>query len=143
MIIAIATFLCFTEPLPAAEWTWYGRSENRSYEAFYDKKGIVTTPEKFLMVPVKYVYTEAGKKKVIQSRTEFGLPIDGYDKLIYSSLLLRFNCKKREYAILTVDEIGANDKVLDQYNPSTTQWSPVVPESLGEALFTRVCSKID
>lgn len=143
-IAAVLAMACFLGmPLQAvssgADWVLYGRPDNASLLAYYDKAHVVPIGDRMLRVTVKYEYTEAGKKEVIKSRKRSELPTAGYERLSHSVVQYELDCGKGQQAIFSVSEMDLNGKELDNYNPPSRAWAPVKPGGIGEALLKSVC----
>jgi len=86
----------------------------------------------------KQVYSDKGRKKVIQNMTKNGLYTTGYDKLSEIMVLSEEDCKKEKYVLLSEIEYDTDHKVLSSreiYKPPV--WSYVSPG--GDELLKEVC----
>lgn len=143
-ILLVLAMICFIGvPLAAAaaapDWVLYGRPDNASLAAYYDRANVVPFGEKMFRVTVKYAYTEAGRKEVIKSRKRSELPTAGYERLSHSIVQYELDCGKGQQAIFSVSEMDLGGKELDNYNPPSRVWTAVKPGGIGEALLKKVC----
>ena len=137
--LALAIFLMGPSEAFCVDWALYGRPDTGFFLAYYDRDNVVATHEGTLRVTVKYVYTGPGKKEVVRSRERSELPTKGYEILDHSIAQYELNCKTKEQAIFSVNEIDAGGKELDRYNPPARAWTIIKPGGIGEVLLNEIC----
>lgn len=143
MFAILATVLLLSMPSLAlsyhSDWELFGKPDNGSLSAYYDKASLIHVGDKILRVTVKYVYSGSGKEEVIQSRKKSELPTTGYERLSHSVVQYEIDCMKRQQAIFMVSEMDIKDRELDHYNPAGRVWTPVSPGGIGDRLLNKVC----
>lgn len=85
---------------------------------------------------------EEWRQREIQSRKTDGLSIRGYDSFSHKMEQAQYDCRGQRYRALTFVDYNELGTILTSANrePSEAQWAPVVPESVGEAIFRAICS---
>ncbi len=143
--LAMICFLIAPSVALSSEWVFYGEAPDNSYKSYYDKQAIIVTPKKTLTVSVKHVYSDTGRSQEILQRTRQNLPTAGFENLSHRIDQYELNCKTREFDFLSTAAYGRNGRTLESsYNAiseDARKWTPIMPQSIGEALFKRVCAQ--
>jgi hypothetical protein len=125
-------------------WSYYGATEDGN-QYYYDEISIIYVSPyvspKVVKVWEKIKYSKTGKDAIVQMNKDNGLSIDGYDKLDNIVFLKEVECINNTYKIIKIVDYDGEGKILDDIdypNPKTRQ---ILPGSMGEKLFMKVCKK--
>jgi hypothetical protein len=120
-------------------WIYYGKTDIADH--YYDKKSMTYVSPKVIKVWKKEIYSKFGKDHVIQSRKKDKQPIDGYNKLDFTTTLVEVDCMnntRKSIKTIDYDDQGEILEDTDFQHPSIRQ---SIPESIGESLLREVCPK--
>jgi hypothetical protein len=125
-------------------WIYYGTTEDGN-QYYYDKISIIYVSPyvspKVIKVWEKIKYSKAGKDMIIQMNKENDLSIDGYDKLDNIIFLKEVECINNTYKIIKIVDYNDEGKILDDIDYPKPTIRQIIPGSMGEKLFTKVCQK--
>lgn len=141
ILISILLYFVINTSAQGANWKYVDEPGDGS-GWYYDSESIINTPEGTTMVWTKAIFSDRGRTDWVLSRTKNGLSTEGYENLSHTIALLELNCKTREQRIISDTEYDLSGKVLDSRtaNKDTRRWVPIIPESMVEALFKKVCN---
>ena len=113
------------------DWRYYDESNYRIN--YYDAESITRTSEGIVRVREKLVFTEKG---VIDAAEKLG---GKYKTLSYVTMLNEVHCTDGRISLLSSAFYSKDGKVLSSFDYQATDWSFIVPESRGEALYEILC----
>jgi hypothetical protein len=113
-----------------ADWEVYARQDN--FTSSYDAGGITTPFKNIVRVRIKNEFTEKGVAEAVR---RFGKK---YENINYSIALKEINCSNKKGSNLFLTYYSKEGKPMFTYS-SDSEWNPIVPESVGEALYKAVC----
>ena len=120
--LALAAFIAsITTPATAAPWARLDRSTNGS-QLWADVSSI-TEHEGIRTAWIRTVYLRRDRRGAISDLARF-----------------QYDCGARETALLNVIYYGDQGRVISSEQPRSSNWRPVVPDSVGESEFNFVCS---
>ena len=125
-------------------WIYYGTTEDGN-QYYYDKISITYVSPyvspKVVKVWEKIKYSKVGKDQIIQMNKEKGLSIAGYDKLDSIIFLKEVECTNNTYKIIKIVDYNDEGKILDDIDYPKPTIRQIIPGSMGEKLFMKVCQK--
>lgn len=125
-------------------WIYYGTTEDGN-QYYYDKISVIYVSPyvspKVIKVWEKIKYSKAGKDMIIQMNKENDLSIDGYDKLDNIIFLKEIECTNNTYKIIKIVDYNDEGKILDDIDYPNPTIRQIIPETMGEKLFIKVCQK--
>jgi len=113
-----------------ADWRLYAKQDN--FTSYYDAEGITTPFKNIVRVRIKNEFTENGVAEAVK---RFGKK---YENINYSIALKEINCLNKRGNNLFLTYYSKEGKAMFTYS-SESEWNPIVPESVGEALYNAVC----
>jgi hypothetical protein len=107
---------------------------------FYDSESIVVSGN-IVKVWKKLIYSERGKQYYIKWRIQKKLNVKGYKNLDYTLDLFKIDCFKKKFQILETIDYASDGSILESVNfpEFLSEWSSILPDSVGEGLFKKVC----
>jgi len=143
ILLSIYFFLfAFVSISESANWVYFGSSIGSGDEHFYDSTSIVLHERGVASVWTKLIYKKP--KEYLKFLKEQGFS-DSYImqlKTLHSAVVLEaHNCFTREFQFRHITYYDSKLRLLMYYtySSSESEWQPVMPRSLGEALFKIVC----
>jgi len=125
-------------------WIYYGTTEDGN-QYYYDKISVIYVSPyvspKVIKVWEKIKYSKAGKDMIIQMNKENDLSIDGYDKLDNIIFLKEVECTHNTYKIIKIVDYNDEGKILDDIDYPNPTIRQIIPGTMGEKLFIKVCQK--
>lgn len=107
----------------------------------YKKENIQNNGEKHIVQAWdKKVYSERSKGKEIQLRIEYGLPVEGYDKLSNEKILTEIDCKQKRKRVRSIIQYDMRGKILYSIAIDKSGWHNIISDSTDEILLKKVCS---
>ncbi|MRR06999.1 MAG: PAS domain S-box protein [Deltaproteobacteria bacterium] len=76
---------------------------------------------------------------MIKAQEKEGLPTQGYDNYSHTLVLQEFDCKKRAFNSIQINDYDTKGKVLWSSRASKVNKQPIVPGSVGETVYNVVC----
>ena len=82
------------------------------------------------------------RQRKMNSLKKGGVSIDGFEKYAKSKLLYRFDCKNRRISLISYVDYDEGGEVIRTYSwhEAAAAWDQIAPESVGEDLFSTICS---
>lgn len=121
-----------------AGWTYYGESIGGMY--FFNSKNLSFPSKNIIRVWEKAIYTEKGKKQNLQEMKNKGLSAKGYENYGHRKSLKEINCSTKMIRPLSFVDYSKDGNALESFDFSNfSEWSNIVPDSIGEALYKEVC----
>ena len=120
---------------PGADWKWYGKTGEVDY--FYDIGSITPISVDIVSVWTKLVYEEEGVRRRMESAEK--IPKED-ETLTRRDVLEEVNCserKIRDLYVINYSKMGNSLNLVPDY--TLKQWEFIVPGSIGEILFKKVC----
>jgi hypothetical protein len=140
VLTAVSMFFLVTQA-HGAEWVSIG-GDTQGTKWFYDRKTLKILPNNIIKVWYKEVYSDEGRKMIIQRRVERGLEVKAYQSLRYTLNLLQINCITRERRLMATSDYPTKGVALQsyayEYQPSEG-WNSMSPDSIGNTLYKAVC----
>jgi len=137
----IGLFLACSEA-NGSDWKPYAESLNRDIKYYYSPGSIGNRSDNMVRVWIKIVpVSKEQKDQIIQKRQKTRLTTKGYENYEYSLRLKEINCEDKMHSLLSYVDYDRKHSVLDSFYYSTSQWSPIVPDSSAERLYMLVCPK--
>jgi hypothetical protein len=87
----------------------------------------------------KEVYSDKGRKELIQKMRDHEMSTERYDKLKETMILYEIDCKKKRRNILSVTDYDTDDKVLFSHSYDKQEWVYIVPDSKLDYFRKEVC----
>lgn len=117
------------------DWAYYGRSEKSL--CFYDAKSIIRSAD-IIEVLEKEEYTDQGVNFMAERLGK------NYENLSHLITLWQINCAEKKSRFLSLNYYSKEKKVISSWkilysSGASEEWSPFVPQSLGEKLYKAVC----
>jgi hypothetical protein len=134
--VVLAVVLFNPGPAPGADWKFC--TENAFLKVYYDAGSITWPASEVVRIWVKY--TAKGKKGTdfwIHLRKLDKLPIGGYKHFSYHVALYEIDCAETMYQRISGIDYDQEKRMLNYFPPSN--WEPIFPESMLEALYKSVC----
>ena len=113
-----------------ANWKLFNHDE-KSFD-YYDAEGIIRPSKNIVRVWVKRVYTKEG---VIDAVQKLG---KRFATVSHDIDLLEINCADKKQHFLYMSSYSEKGEIIHSEN-QTTEWNFIVPESVGEAFFKKIC----
>lgn len=97
-----------------------------------------------IQVWARQIYSNKGREKELQSRSEDGLSNEGYEKLFHKRVLYEIDCKKKYISVLAIIHYDTTGKVLFAGGDTATKkWFVIEPRSTADALQKELCPGIE
>jgi tetratricopeptide (TPR) repeat protein len=132
-----------------SDWVYYGN--NAFGDNYYNKLKIKYYANNLVRVWGKQSYSVEGRKQHLNTLIKKGLPENdllkkGYDRLEYTNTLYEINCKNKTLKLCSLIYYSEGGLVIEQIDYENllgdlVGHSHISPESAGELLFDKVCSK--
>lgn len=144
-LLLIITFIIAIPEAKGSEWVSVGTALGDN-KFFYDNETLTKLPNDIMKLWEKVEYSAKQRKEHIKWRTRKGYNIDRYDTLSHTLNLIEVNCTTRESrTMMTVDyssTFGSLDSNTFKWQ-SSEGWSPIIPDSMMENIYTAVCQSQD
>ncbi len=127
-LIGLIIFTC--AEVWGADCKVYAKEDN--FTSYYDAEGITTPFKNIVRVRIKNEFTEKGVAEAVK---RFGKK---YENINYSIALKEISCSNKKGNNLFLTYYSKGEKAMFTYS-SESEWNPIVPESVGEALYNAVC----
>ncbi len=149
IIIGIWSLLSILSVCEVRGANWVPFEANNVGDVFYyDKESINNYSGNIVRVWDKEIFSEEGKKNLINVLVRTGLSEDkllqkGYDKVASKTNLIEINCKDKTAGILSLTYYYADGSVLETFDLSgyDVPRIHINPESAIEKLHNKVCRK--
>lgn len=118
---------------------WIKVVDSNDSKMYYDPQSLMRANE---MVKVWLIVVWQGRAKAnyIEKRRSNGYSIKDYDQYSHSMNLQEYDCVERKVRQLAVVDYGGRKKVLSSLtNDDLSDWSYVIPESIGDDILKKVC----
>ncbi len=136
------------QPIPAhaagdvkgTDWKKFGIDKDGDHFYRFDNSS-KAFPD-VLSVKTRLVYSEEGKKRYMEARSQAKLPTQGFDQLDSRTVLYGLNCisKTKEICVLEAFELTKDGKTLDYAKSgSYKQWNVIPPGTVYEELHRVIC----
>ena len=125
----------------ASEWIPFGNTEN---PLFFDKKNVVSTPQKTIKVWTKKHIDAQEALEIMKWRVKEGHSTKGYEGpngVDHALLRYELQCEAKEYRICGITEYNRNGKVLHTYLSTNEPWEQIAPDTIIDDLAKKVCIK--
>jgi len=133
----LPAFLILTAvPVLAAEWV-----SIEGTDRFFDISRIRVESDGIVRVWQKSVHKDYVIRRLENDLRRNGTPVD-YTGYSYSIELWEMNCKQETYAVKSGTSYAQNGRVIDSFDLKDVRFSPVTPDSEGEAAFRTVCAYV-
>lgn len=86
-----------------------------------------------------WVRIKDNPESMIKAQEKEGLPAQGYDNYSHTLVLQEFDCKKRAFNSIQINDYDTKGKVLWSSRVSKVIKQPIVPGSVGETVYKDVC----
>jgi len=106
---------------------------------WYNTRSVVDLTNGKVRVWIKRSLHGDYKDKPLEAREKLKLKTEGYDNYSYTVELHEYNCRLREFRILSDTDYDRAGKVIDSVELTDAAWSYVVPNSISEILLNTVC----
>lgn len=118
------------------DWMFYGRTEK--YSCFFDVKSIHRPSENIVEVSERQVYTNKGVNFMVEALGK------KYENLSHSITSWQINCANKKFRFLSLTHYSKEGKEIYLWkvlysSVPPEEWSPLIPNSLGERLYRAVC----
>jgi hypothetical protein len=122
------------------KWKFLGFDKLGTAVFFY----IEDTNQNIVKVWEKGIYSERGKQSYIKYRIQNKLNVIGYENFDYNLTLYKIDCFKKRYQTLEFIDYASDGLILDDVNvpeflADLSEWSSILPDSVIEGLFKKVC----
>jgi hypothetical protein len=114
-----------------ADWKLYNSSEK--FMAYYDAQSITHPSKNIVRVWASNSWTEKGVRDMVGSLGKKFMDVR------HSVLLWEINCVEKKYHYLAVTSYSNKGDVIYFDDSSPTDWDFIIPESLAELLYKKVC----
>ena len=137
------------QPIPAdraiydvksTEWKKFGTDHDGDHYFRFDESG-KAFPDVF-SIKTRLVYSEEGKKRYIEERSQARLTLKDFDKLDSRTVLYGINCfsKSKELCVLEVFELTKEGVTLDYAKSgSYKNWKQIGDGTIHDALYQVAC----
>jgi hypothetical protein len=128
LAMLLGVFLLLSVTIRAEDWMRYGGNNNCT--CYYDTQSIthpsldtirVWTRSDWTAKYVTYIVGKYGKE---------------YEDMSHSSIFYEINCVEKKMCSLSIIVYDKDGRVL---RTESKEWEPIVPGSIGNSLYTRVC----
>ena len=113
------------------DWEYVERTDEQVVS--YDTESITRPSKDTVTVSVSTVFSEKGINRHVK---EFG---ERYGNLSHVKDLLEFNCVEKKTRILQTTLYSKDGNILVSDTSSELEWRFIIPDSLGETLYKKVC----
>lgn len=138
ILYCLIVFL-FVSPVWADDdWVEFGRTDNGNI-FFINKVKIEHQKNGIIRVWEKKNYSNEGRKELIGSFKKNNFPIGKMEKASYCLGLKEIDCEKDMLRILSLTFFDSDNNVLLSNNYSCSNWENIVPTSLYEDLYKKLC----
>lgn len=114
-----------------ADWKQYALNDRIVF--YYDAESITRPSREIVRVWEKRIYTEKG---IIDAVKELGKK---YKDMSFKRVLYEFHCADKKVNILSQVWYSKDGEVLNQDSYGTPHWQFVIPDSVGDNLYRRLC----
>jgi len=134
----LVIFLLVSNVNSSSDWKVY--SIDNDWNVYSYMKGNIDKDggQYIVQVSVKKFFSDRGREKEIQDKTEKGLLNKGYEKLSDEISLNEIDCKNREIRTLHIYSNDKDGNVLFFFDKKT-EWMYIPPDSREEKLLKEVC----
>ncbi|PKN67413.1 MAG: hypothetical protein CVU52_10480 [Deltaproteobacteria bacterium HGW-Deltaproteobacteria-10] len=132
-IIVSFPSICFSQQPDPKIW------ESLGYNSYYNKKILRITPDIPLVWTYKIVTADAREKAMEKVKKHDLAKSIKYKDYHHDALLWEIDCKQRLIRVRDYIEFDKNDTVLNRYRFNNNEWDGIVPDSMGDKLFKKVC----
>ncbi len=139
LFLAIIAFLAVPAVVFPADWVMVAQTKDGGTTTYYDRESITAIPDNTVRVNTKTVYNEQGRKVFIDRLKKRNPDIQGYENLSYAFYHEEINCRTREHALLEVADHSGDGKVIYHQKMSNKKWIRVLPGSMADHLFQKIC----
>lgn len=121
--------------------SWIKIADDNSSTMYYSPQSIVRTNEA-VKVWIRITFRGEARINHVQSVRSSGYSIKNYNQYSYTLNLQEYDCvRKRVKPVFAID-YDINRKALNTLKKdSPSDWEDVIPESIGESIFNKVCTK--
>ena len=113
---------------------------NSGNDVSYNTENIQNNGGKYIVqVWEKEVYSDKGRKELIQKMRDNEMSTERYDKLKETMTLYEIDCKKKRRNILSVTDYDTGGKILFSHSYDKQEWVYIVPDSKFDSFRKEVC----
>jgi len=117
----------------AADWKLFAETQADIGIIYYDAANITHPSKDIVRTWVRLVYSKDGVALQVK---ELG---KRYEDLSYTLSLLEVNCAAKKNRVLQSTSYSRDGNVISSNQSQQTEWSLIIPESIGETLYKTVC----
>jgi hypothetical protein len=131
LVIGIVIFGC--AGMQAADWRLFAETQADIGMIYYDAANITHPSKDIVRTWVRLVYSKDGVALQVK---ELG---KRYEDLSYTLSLLEVNCAAKKNRVLQSTSYSRDGNVISSNQSQQTEWSLIIPGSIGETLHKTVC----
>ncbi len=135
VIIIISYFpaICFAQQPNPKIW------KPLEYNSYYNIKIITTSSDTKLVWTYKTV-TNVARDKRIEEVKQYDLERSiKYQQYSHEVILWEIDCKNKQWRLKDIINFNKDEKVLDRYSFNNSAWEGIIPNSMMDLLYHKVC----
>ncbi|MGP8153738.1 MAG: surface-adhesin E family protein [Smithella sp.] len=133
MVVFLFPSICFSGKLDSKVWQHY--SDN-----WYYNKTNLTKSSNIISVWTYKIITNDERKKITESIKKYDLKkAKKYQNLDHLVVLWEIDCKNRLRRIKESIDYDNKEKVLDSVKNLNNEWARIMPNSVSETLYDKIC----
>jgi hypothetical protein len=135
LIIMVFSFpaVCFSEKPNPKIW------KPLEYNSYYNIKIITTSADSLLVWTYKTVMNDAREKRIEEVKKYDLERSIKYRQYHHEAVLWEIDCKKKLWRLKDIIDFDNDEKVLDRYTYNNSEWESIIPKSMMDALYQKVC----
>ncbi|WP_291492381.1 surface-adhesin E family protein [Desulfurella sp.] len=122
------------------KWVCLDYDKNNKCTLEYDKDDIQQVYGSVFKVWTNW-YGEKVKNTEIELGVRDGLPVKAFDNFSHTTVLYYIDCDNQTYKIISSADYDTDGNVINSHDNQGDSYSPIVPDTLGDALYKAVCNK--
>jgi hypothetical protein len=141
IVFSLSVFL-LSSYSEAANWKAYGSARYYDYE--YDTESITWQDDDTVRVWTKdTVRDDDGVKYITGERQKLEIPVEGYDKYLYTAHYVEIQCSTKQDRLLALYDYNREGVSLYSEEYPQSSWNSIVPGSQASQLHKILCSATD
>ena len=133
MIITYSPAICFSEqPNPKIR-------NPLEFNSYYNIKIITTASDTKLVWTYKAATNAARDKRIEEVKRYDSERSIQYQQYSHEVILWEIDCKNKQWKLKDIIDFNKDEKVLDRYSFNNGAWEGIIPNSMMDLLYHKVC----